>query len=210
MSKKASEGSSVQIVKQKNYAMLFESTDNSCGWFKLDGLGFSKTSSRVISYGGLSLLFLLIGVCLAVGIDPIAAVDATIDHYGKTTVALFFIPALLLMLPLHELIHLAFHPDHGRTDASALGLQGGMVFVIYLKPMTKTQFVLMVLAPFFTLGFILATLLFTIPKATPLILILLFGHMAACLGDFYLIWQVFTRKEKFTKVWNRGTHMLAM
>lgn len=78
-------------------------------------------------------------------------------EWSKTTLPLVFLlilPGLLVAIPLHEVVHAAFHPHWGLSDATTLGVwpQRVVGYAHYKGELSRNRFMLILAAPLLMLS----------------------------------------------------------
>ncbi|PYZ98738.1 hypothetical protein CR205_09230 [Alteribacter lacisalsi] len=125
-----------------------------------------------------------------------AASPISLSDYGFTgnsisiTIPLTFFLWLLVMLIVHELLHLIFVPDFWKSKKTYIGLTffGGYVYTE--EKMSKTRFLFITVAPFVILSIFLPAVLGMLGLLTPMIIFLvLLNAMASSVDmlNFFLI-----------------------
>jgi len=76
------------------------------------------------------------------------------EMLGSVIVIFGWIPTLLLLTPVHELLHALVHPNWGRSSKTIIGiwLAKGTLYAHYEGEMSRNRYVLVALAPYFFLG----------------------------------------------------------
>lgn len=178
------------------------------GWQAVP-LGFSMLMLRLISYGTILLFFLVNGLCLhyfgfsylqdfvqTVGSQPVRALS---------TICLF----IALYFVIHEIIHVAFHPDHGLSKRTMAGAAKGTIFVVYNGEVSSRRMHLILLAPLLMLTVVLSILFYCNPNINQALMVNAFGmHFSACFGDLALVFQLQKTASK-TMYWNSVSVMWA-
>ncbi|NDI86404.1 DUF3267 domain-containing protein [Undibacterium crateris] len=171
------------------------------GWQTVP-LGFSNLMLRFISYGTILLFFIVNGLCLhyfgfsylqdfvqTVGSQPVRILS-TICIF----IALYFV--------IHEIIHVAFHPDHGFSKRTMAGAANGTIFVVYNGEVSSRRMYIILLAPLLTLTVVLSIFFYCNPNINQALMVNTFGmHFSACFGDLALLFQLRKTASK-TMYWN--------
>jgi putative zincin peptidase len=119
------------------------------GLHKIGGPG-ATISQLLASLIGLFLLVVPIaGLCLILSIFAIPNPDAD-PNYTPPVAWGAAVLAMLSFIPLHELLHLIWHPRFGRSDRSILVIWPiKLLFGVYYEGcMSRTRWLLMRIAPF--------------------------------------------------------------
>jgi hypothetical protein len=113
--------------------------------------------------------------------------------------AFYAIPLLVVLVVVHEAIHLVAHPRSGVTSSSVVGASAKpfMFYAAYLGPMSRNRMVFVLAAPFLVLSVLpLVVLGCTSPSVPHLPTVALLGVVNAAMAcvDLYgvalLLWQV--------------------
>ncbi len=118
-------------------------------------------SHLLASMTGLFLLIVPItAICLVLSIFAIPNPDVP-PQYNPPIAWGAVAAALLLYIPLHELLHLLWHPQSGRSDQSILVIwPAKLLFGVYYEGcMTRARWMLMRIAPFLFLSAIPAAVI---------------------------------------------------
>lgn len=116
------------------------------------------------------------------------------------------LPGILLVMAVHEAIHLLLHPGSGRHAHSVLGASSkhGIVYALYFGEMTRMRYVAILLGPFIVLSVLpllwcLATRTFSGWAAA----VSLLNAMFAC-GDLLAAWLILRGAPSRALMRNRG------
>lgn len=187
---------------------LITATSEQTGWRQLRGIGIGPRAGRVITYA--SILAMLTACLLPFwfGADPIAELKNVFQAYGTAVVLSVIFLGIAISVPLHEAVHILVHPDHGTSDATVVGIYPAMAFTIYSEEMSFRRFLACLLAPLLVLGIGLLSLYYAFPQVRVILAMFLLFHLLMCLGDVFLALQLVTTRDRFKRVWNRGTCLL--
>ncbi|WP_342120631.1 DUF3267 domain-containing protein [Pseudoduganella sp. OTU4001] len=167
-------------------------------------IGFSLTEIRILSYASIALFF---GVnALGLLIWGSAYFEGFASFAKGQSIALttaYVIAALLAYHVMHELIHIALHPDRGLSDRTMIGVKAAAFFVIYNGEISKENLLRVVIAPFAVLTPLCA--LAALAPFSPIFLANMFGlHLSACAGDL-LLYRKLKNGPEFAWMWNAYT-----
>jgi Putative zincin peptidase len=178
------------------------------GWRQLHGIGIGVGAGRVITYA--SILAMLVACLLPFwfDIDPIAELRTVFQAHGTAVVLTFIFLGIVISVPLHEVVHILVHPDHGASDATVVGIYPAMAFTIYSEEMSYSRFLTCLLAPLLVFGAGFLSLCLAFPQVRVILAMFLLFHLLMCVGDVYLALQLLTTRERFKHVLNRGTCLL--
>jgi hypothetical protein len=119
----------------------------------------------------------------------------------------FFLAALVLLLPTHELIHALAYFKGVRSPHLIMGIwpSRGICYAFLDSPMPRNRVLLVSAAPFLTLSIVPSffLLLLDFPQRT-LVLIFLLVHTAACAGDFMVFINILRQVPSKAWVLNKG------
>ena len=120
---------------------------------------------------------------------------------------------LIVIIPVHELIHAFLTPGFGLTDKTVIGIWPSrlLFFAYYDEALSRNRFLVVFLAPFFVLSLlpvglaVLARLLPVHPSLLPSLVLLSLLNGAAASGDllgFTLVWmQIPSKAQVRNKGW---------
>jgi hypothetical protein len=150
---------------------------------------------------------ILFFVVLPVDVSPL-------QMLGSGIVIIGWIPIILLLIPVHELLHALVHPQWGRSSNTIIGvwLTKGVIYAHYEGEMSRNRFMLVALTPYLFLGLLPLGLL-ALPGAalwsTSAVLILgvvsLLGSVLAC-GDIVAVGLLLFQIPNAAVVRNKGWH----
>ena len=113
---------------------------------------------------------------------------------------------LLLMIPVHELLHALVHPGWGLSSGTTLGvwLSRGLLYAYYEGELSRDRFLLCLAMPFLALGVLPTVLIMMFPWLAPNLLGLsLFGCVLGC-GDVVGVGLVLFQIPRAAIVRNKG------
>ena len=161
----------------------------------------------------IALLALLWGnlffLVLPAKFTPVQLVSSPIFSLGW----LVLFTVLLIIIPVHELLHALVHPHWGRSPNTILGawLSKGIFYAHYEGEMPRNRFLLVYVAPYLVLGLLPLGLLALLggalwsPGAVVILaLVSLFGSLSACgdiIGVILLLFQIPGRALVRNKGW---------
>jgi len=103
---------------------------------------------------------------------------------------------LILIIPVHELLHAVVHPGWGLSSSTIIGiwLSKGLFYAHYTGEISRNRFLLVLVMPFIVLGVLPTALIMLMPVLRQSLLWLsLFGSVFAC-GDLesvgFIIFQI--------------------
>jgi hypothetical protein len=103
---------------------------------------------------------------------------------------------LILIVPVHELLHAVVHPGWGLSTSTIIGiwLSKGLFYAHYTGEMSRNRFLLVLVMPFLVLGVLPTVLIMLMPGLRQSLLWLsLFGSVFAC-GDLegvgFILFQI--------------------
>ena len=145
------------------------------------------------------------------GIVTCAAVAALWFYLTPVADALFTSPilvlgAILLIIPLHELIHASAHPHFGRSDFSVLGLWPSrlLFYAHYSGELSRDRFLVILAMPLVVIsGVPLVASAFLGQASIVLAVVSVFNTLAAC-GDVLGICLLFFQVPRRAIVRNQG------
>jgi hypothetical protein len=165
------------------------------GWRKL-AFDPNPILLQVIAIPVAALLFVIWGMLFFLAL--------TINGTVLQTVRVAIFPSgwliiLLLLIPVHELLHAWMHPEGGRSSNTILGLwlSRAVFYAHYEGVMSRNRFLLVMVAPYLILGLLPVALLW-IPFWPPdairiLTLVSLTGSLVACadiVGVGLIVFQI--------------------
>ena len=113
--------------------------------------------------GPVAVQWIAIPIAVVVAIFLMACFNAAIPRgiYQSKLVILSFqiwqpFLAIMLLVPLHEIIHAFCYPHYGATDQTLIGVwpQKILVYAFYQGAMTRARFIITMLTPFLVLSFL--------------------------------------------------------
>jgi hypothetical protein len=113
---------------------------------------------------------------------------------------------ILLLIPVHELLHAIVHPGWGLSSNTVLGLwlSRGLFYAQYESEMSRNRFLCVFVTPFIILGVLPTVLIAMVPELMHSLLWLsLFGNLLAC-GDLLGAGLIFFQIPHSAKVRNKG------
>lgn len=113
---------------------------------------------------------------------------------------------LILVIPVHELIHAAVHPGYGRTAHSILGFwpKALLFYAHYMSLIRRTHFVIILLAPFLVLSVVPLLICALFQWNVPWLAFLsLWNALLAC-GDLFGVGVVMAQVPRAAWVCNQG------
>ncbi len=123
------------------------------GWVQLNEPG-----SLVVVFL-LSIPFMIVNLFISIGVVSIIS-TITFEEFGFTpdsftiTINLGVILAIIMIIVLHELIHLLFIPNFMRSDKTYVGLIWLGGFVVTEEEITKSRYIIITIAPFVIISMI--------------------------------------------------------
>lgn len=169
------------------------------GWYGIREPGPIALQFLAIPVFLLLLVFWV--VCLlSVQSDPSPFQGRRIDH---NTLLIF-----VLLLPVHELLHILIHPNWGTSSNSMIGVwpSKGLLYAHYEGEMSRDRFLFVFVMPLLVLGILPTLLLMMIPELLPsLFWLSLFGTVMACgdlVGVAFIVFQVPRSATIRNKGWN--------
>ncbi|QHV47497.1 DUF3267 domain-containing protein (plasmid) [Bacillus cereus] len=157
------------------------------GWIPI------KEPKNFINVLLLSVPFMIINALISIGVINIFS-DISLHEFGLTTEGIFitidlvFLLLIIFLVILHELIHLIFIPNFIKSEKTWIGLTIFGGFVATEEEISKSRFVLITIAPFFTIS-ILTPLLLSVFGAleTTLKCLILLNSMASSVDILTLL-----------------------
>lgn len=150
------------------------------GWQKLKAPG--NTAMAILLSVPLMLLnFIIIaGIVMLVAPAPLSQLT---DFFSSLFTGSFSIEiklidillgilSLVLLMLMHELLHLAFFPDFLRSDKTYMGIMYAGVYVVTEEVLTRLRFIIISLAPFIALSVLLPIVLGITGMLSPGLIIL--------------------------------------
>jgi len=113
---------------------------------------------------------------------------------------------LILLIPVHELLHAVVHPGWGLTSSTIIGLwlSKGLFYAHYTGEMSRNRFLLVGVMPFIVLGVLPTVLIMLMPELRQTLLWLsLYGSVIAC-GDLEIMGFIILQIPPSAKVRNQG------
>jgi Putative zincin peptidase len=179
-------------------------------WRPIGSVGISLRARRILFYLGIVIFGAVISAPTVIfGLDPIQAIREATAKFGSLFVVLITGVVLIALPLIHEALHLAAHPDFGRSNSTIVGGNIAMLFVLYDGPMTKQRMVIYLLLPFVGLLIILCAALTCVPALWPVWVLFSGNHLAMCTGDLLLLWKLLRVRGPIQEVWNCGTVLMA-
>jgi hypothetical protein len=181
------------------------------GWERVDQVGTTAFMQRVLTYGSIvGAIFCAIIGFTVFNFDPLQELKTLSTIYGKHLVFGTIVGSIIVMLPIHEAIHILFHPDHGCTQRTIVGFTFVSMFVMYLDQMSINRFLVMLLAPVTIIGATIITFALMMEQFFVIAAILFVVNIGTSLGDLTMAKRVSKIRKNHSKIWNRGTHFIAM
>lgn len=208
-----SQGSYTAMTRLQNSLTLIQQLSGAPapdGWERVDKIANTNAVRRVVAYGSISLLLLSIGVSFFVfQFDVLKELDALADQVGSNAAFGVLIGSILLMLPLHEILHAVSHPDRGRTYRTVFGTNFVSMYSLYLAEMNIERFLVVLLAPVVTISGILLVFVILLPQWKVVALILSVVNLGMSLSDLAMFVRASRIRRTHSKIWNRGSHFIA-
>lgn len=181
------------------------------GWERVDQVGTTAFTQRVLTYGSIvgAILCAFIGFTVF-NFDPLQELKTLSTIYGKNLVFGAIVGSIIVMLPIHEAIHILFHPGHGCTQRTIVGFTFVSMFVMYLDQMSINRFLVMLLAPVTIIGVTIITFALMMEQFFVIAAILFAVNIGTSLGDLAMAKRVSKIRKNHSKIWSRGTHFIAM
>jgi Putative zincin peptidase len=155
------------------------------------------------------MVVIVVSPTMILGLNPITGIKVAIENFGAIQLFSIVIIGIVFLPFLHESLHIAVHPDLGRSDASIFGMNIMMFYVIYDGPMSRSRMFVYLLTPFFGISILLAALVVIFPTLWPAWTLLIANHVSMCIGDIFLSWKLVRERREFSVVWNCGTALMA-
>ena len=129
--------------------------------------------------------------------------------WSKTTLPLVFLPilpGLLVVIPLHEVVHAVLHPHWGLSDATTLGVwpQRVVGYAHYRDELSRNRFMLILAAPFLVLSVVPLILCTALSIAPPFVVALSIANGAGACVDLLGIALLGIRLPSTAIVRNQG------
>ena len=170
------------------------------GWTPLRGWGAGRLAVVAVLLG---LPFLIAAVCLLGNLKQ----EVRELFKAQPLVAGAYLLALLVMVPVHELIHALAYCQGIRSRHLIIGLwpSRGLCYAIYDSPMPRRRVLGMVVAPFLALS-ILPLLCLPWLQGTAGVLVLTFSllHAGMCGGDLIVFLRLVSQVPRKALVHNNG------
>jgi hypothetical protein len=114
------------------------------------------------------------------------AIIGEIVEQSKLNPFWVFLPVLVISIPVHELVHLFIHPQHGRSKKSILGLwlSRGLFYAHYDGAVSRNRFLAMLAAPYLLLAWLPVIILALIGTSGPIEYVLILAMVALVNGVF--------------------------
>lgn len=163
------------------------------GWVPL------KEPKQMVSAILWSIPFMIVAVLISIGSLHVFS-TVSLSEFGVTagsfsmTIKFSTVFEIALLLLLHEFLHLLFIPHFIRSDKTAIGLTWSGGFVITEEELARSRYLLITMAPFLVISFIVPLLGGALGWLTPLlkffILLNAMGSSVDWLNFFLVIKQV--------------------
>lgn len=157
------------------------------GWITL------REPGSLVSAIILSIPFMVINLYIAVVFMVIFSI-ISFEEFGFTpnsfsiTINLGMIIALIILIIIHELLHLVFIPNFKRSSKTFVGLTFYGGFVVTEEEIAKSRYILISIAPFLIASIILPSILGVFGLLTPSVkLLVLLNAMASSVDILNLL-----------------------
>ena len=152
----------------------------------------SLMTSMLVSFP-IMILNALITIGIIHIIMPTSLAVFDINLYAFSVVIhLYDIIGLIILLMIHEILHLIFIPNFFKSDKTYIGLTPLAGFVYTEEYLSKSRYIIITIAPFVLISIIAPVILGTMGILTPLITILiLLNSMASSVDILMLILILF-------------------
>ncbi|WP_053377379.1 DUF3267 domain-containing protein [Paenibacillus sp. FJAT-27812] len=149
---------------------------------------------------GLTITIMLMSMFKSANLENYGAHDGTISFNFN----ILFITNIVLLLLLHELIHLILVPNFLKSPNTGLGIQffGGFVFTEEI--MSRKRFILISIAPFGVISIILPLILGAIGCLGPTLIFLMLLNALGSSVDLLNVWLILFQVPKEAKIMNSG------
>jgi hypothetical protein len=119
---------------------------------------------------------------------------------------LFYILGILLLLIIHEILHLIFIPNFIKSDKTYIGIVpvGGYVYTEEI--LTKKRYIIITILPFITISIILPTVLGLSGLLNPLIIFLIFLNSMSSGVDILTLILICIQVPSGAKIISNGTN----
>jgi hypothetical protein len=200
----------MRTLSKDNDPILSRANLLSADWFPVNTVGITYRERRVLFYAGVFIMFAIIfAPTFLFALDPIVEIKKAVDQYGGTVVVAVIVFILLTMPLIHEALHIAIHPDLGRSDATIFSGNLLILFVLYDEPMSRNRMLIYLLMPFIGITLFLGLLYVVLPLFWPVWVLFFACHVAMCTGDMLLTWKLLRVRKPLSEVWNCATVLMA-